>query len=88
MAGKEVRIYKIINGHRIGKTIEINPTFAVTFLGSPNTTKFDVDGKTYSYVDVVQFTSGEYVYRAYSSDAAYQEVTSRFFVAGGDTYVE
>ena len=89
---KDVRVFDVINGHRVMRTVTIDPSYKVRFLGFPTTIKYVVSGKTYSYGDVADFVSGEYPYKAYVPDVAngdkYEEVNSTFVLSGGDVTLE
>ena len=85
---KEVKVFDIVNGHRVSRTVTIDPLYKVRFLGYPTNLKYEVAGKTYSYGDIADFVAGEYAYSVYvpasSSGDEFSEVKSSFVLSGGD----
>lgn len=87
MAGKQIKVFRIVNGYRRAALVNITETFKVIFLGTPTTIKYDINGKTYGYNEVVDLETGEYTYKAYSPNTNYIDEVGSFVVSGGDTYL-
>jgi len=87
MSGKQIKVFKIVNGWRKSSIVTIIETFKTTFLGTPTTIKYDINGRTYGYNEIVDLETGEYTYRAYSPDTNYIEEVGTFTVSGGDTFL-